>query len=188
MIRVAFCGASGTGKSTLADSVINKYNFLLNPVGSRSVSRSMGFAAPYDVDAAGQRDEFQRKLFEQKRDWEKSHDSFVSDRASFDNLVYATMHGARMKLEEIGEYVDAMHRYTHVVYCPVASFHRLGDDPARVKEIGYHHMFDLLLRALLAEYQTPCITLGHEDRAEHVERYLSGTSSVGTKFVGYIGG
>lgn len=51
-LRIAFCGASGTGKTTLAKAIQQKYGLELNPVGSRSVSKAMGFDSPYDVDKA----------------------------------------------------------------------------------------------------------------------------------------
>ena len=57
-MRIAFCGASGTGKSTLAKWIVENAAELkldgieLNPVGSRSVAKAMGFSSPYDVDKA----------------------------------------------------------------------------------------------------------------------------------------
>ena len=52
-MKVAFLGASGCGKTTLAKYVssdVLKVPF--NPIGSRSVAASMGFSNPYDVDRA----------------------------------------------------------------------------------------------------------------------------------------
>lgn len=58
-MRVAFAGASGTGKSTLAAFVAAEYGLPINPVSSRSVAKEMGFVdpvtgdgRPYDVDRA----------------------------------------------------------------------------------------------------------------------------------------
>ncbi len=51
-IRVGFTGASGTGKTTLAKAIAECFGVPLNPVGSRSVAKSMGFDNPYDVDKA----------------------------------------------------------------------------------------------------------------------------------------
>lgn len=173
-MRVGFCGASGTGKTRLMEHLVGKHGLPACPVGSRQVAKAMGFDNPYDVDRAGMRAAFQRRLFVEKRAWEEQNDEFASDRTAFDNLAYATMHGARMRLEEVGEYVDAMYRLTHVVYLPVVAFQRVGDDPARVQEAGYHHMFDMVLRALLAEYQIPHLRLGGpvDKRQERLDAYL----------------
>jgi len=51
-MRVAFCGASGTGKTTLAAYVSSTYGVPLNPVGSRSTATRLGFQSPYHVDKA----------------------------------------------------------------------------------------------------------------------------------------
>jgi hypothetical protein len=51
-MKIAFCGASGTGKTTLARYISEKYDLPMNPVGSRSTASLMGFKSPYDVDKA----------------------------------------------------------------------------------------------------------------------------------------
>lgn len=53
-MRVAICGASGTGKTTLAKAIAEEFGLPINPVGSRSVAKKMGFANPYDVDMASE--------------------------------------------------------------------------------------------------------------------------------------
>src|SRR5271165_1540913 len=91
-IRIGLAGASGTGKSFLANWLSDTYNLPFNPVGSRSVALAMGFASPYDVDKAGKRAEFQLRLVTEKLAWEAAHDSFVSDRTTMDNLAYSMLH------------------------------------------------------------------------------------------------
>ena len=51
-MKVAFCGASGTGKTTLARYVSELLSIPVTPVGSRSVALELGFTSPYDVDRA----------------------------------------------------------------------------------------------------------------------------------------
>jgi hypothetical protein len=51
-LRAAFCGASGTGKTTLAKMVMEEFGLELTPIGSRSVAKELGFKSPYDVDKA----------------------------------------------------------------------------------------------------------------------------------------
>lgn len=45
-MRVAFTGASGTGKSTLAQWLARELNLPTNPVDARSVAKDMGFVDP----------------------------------------------------------------------------------------------------------------------------------------------
>lgn len=159
--RVAFFGASGTGKTRIMNTIAAKYEIPIVPIGARSVAIEMGFASPYDADAAGKRLELQERVFHTKLQWELDHRSFVTDRTVFDNLVYATMHGCadRITLQEIDRYRDGMLRYTTVFFLPVAAFHHIGSDPMRIPNMGYHILFETLGRALLVRYQIPHIVL-----------------------------
>jgi predicted ATPase len=153
-IRIAFAGASGTGKSTLAMAVAEALKLPICPVGSREVSKSMGFESPYDVDKAGKRGEFQQALLHAKVEWEIRHDTgFVTDRTHFDNLAYTTMHSPELAndLAFLHDVNAAMHMYTHVVFCPISAFHDVGDDPARVADDAYHREYERVLWALFEE-------------------------------------
>lgn len=151
-MRIGFMGASGTGKSTLAAFIAEKYGLEVNPVGSRSVSKAMGFDSPYDVDKAGKRAEFQRRLVTEKVAWEDAHESFVVDRTTLDNLAYTMLHDIYAVDEALLESIAmGMQRYTHVIYCPVDAFCNPGNDAARVKDMTYHKLYDLTLRALYHE-------------------------------------
>jgi nicotinamide riboside kinase len=148
-MRIAIAGASGTGKTTLARAISEKYNIPLNPVGARSVALEMGFDNPYDVDKAGKRVEFQKRLFEAKRDWELAHHEFVTDRSYLDNLTYCTLHMAE-HLEEgaIDTFTAAMSRYDLIFWLPRGHIQRL-DDGIRKTNLEYHRMYEFILWQLL---------------------------------------
>lgn len=149
-MRIALTGASGTGKTTLAQHISEAHGLPINPVGSRSVSKAMGFDSPYDVDRAGKRAEFQRRLLIEKLEWESAHESFVADRTPLDNLAYTIMHDVNtIDAAMLDAAVHAMRRYDHVVYCPVRVFCNPGDDPARMTSTTYHKVYDAILRGLM---------------------------------------
>lgn len=152
-IRIAFAGASGTGKTTVAKRVAEALSLPINPVGSRSVALSMGYANPYDVDKAGRRAEFQRRLVTEKRAWEDSHESFVSDRTVMDNLCYTIMHDiSAVDNGLLQQVLEGMDRYTEIVLFPVGGFCNLGGDPNRVPDRTYHVIYEIILKGLLDEY------------------------------------
>jgi len=152
-MRVAFTGASGTGKTTLAEYAAKKHGLEFNPVGSRSVAKEMGFDSPYDVDKVGKRAEFQRRLIASKREWEASHESFVTDRTTFDNLAYLALHDVQaIDADLVAAAIDGLRRYTHIIYCPLNAFFAVGDDPMRVKAQDYHTIFDILLEGLFIRH------------------------------------
>ncbi len=179
-IRLAFCGSSGTGKSTLASRIAKHLGAPQNPVGSRSVSIAMGFASPYDVDAAGKRAEFQRRLIVDKIAWENDQETFVTDRTPLDNLLYTMLHDITAVDEEMVELVRrGLSRYTCIVYCPVRVFCRVGEDTARVKSPAYQAVFDAALVGLIATYAEPenVLTLASDDleeRVDMVRAYIGG--------------
>lgn len=149
-MRIAITGASGTGKTFLAEQLAKKYNLPLNPIGARSVALAMGFGNPYDVDRAGRRVEFQERLFLEKRAWEEQHDAFVTDRSYFDNLAYCALHmSTELKDDVVAEYTKAMEHYTHVLFCPKRVFQKL-DDGIRVTSSAYHELYEIVLGGLLA--------------------------------------
>ncbi len=148
--RIAFAGASGTGKTTLSEYLAETLNIPTNPVGSRSVAKTMGFESPYDVDKAGKRAEFQRRLVTEKRAWEDQHEDFVTDRTTLDNLAYTVFHDiSTIDAALLEEVVGGMSRYTHVIYCPVIVFCNPAGDPSRVADMTYHKLFDTMIEALV---------------------------------------
>lgn len=181
MHRIAFCGSSGTGKSTLATALAAWLKIPLNPIGSRSVAESMGFASPYDVDLAGMRGEFQRNLILQKIGWEFRHEEFVSDRTLIDNLAYTTMHDIASVTEDmVFSVFSGMTRYTHIIHCPVDVFCNPGGDPQRVQDLTYHQVFDAVLSGLLDRWMfkqvewkgrvTRLVVTGRAERIESVKK------------------
>jgi hypothetical protein len=149
-MRIAFTGPSGTGKTTLARAVSERYGIPLCPVGSRSVAEAMGLSNPYDVDRLGLRSEFQRRLLGEKASWEARHERFVTDRTQLDNLAYAALHCAKDVDASFYEACFmATTRYKAIVHCSLHGFQHLGGDPARVTNPIYHRLFESLLVTFL---------------------------------------
>lgn len=181
-IRLALCGASGTGKSTIATDIAKRFCLPICPTGSREIAKQMGFASPYDVDAAGKRAEFQQRLFSAKRDWENDHATFVTDRSYLDNLAYTCLHAPTLAKDTkfMSQVFDAMGRYTHLVFCPLGAFQDIGDDPARVSDAAYHRKYEDHLVKLLQGHgilgQLPPLlwltTSDHDERVARVERFV----------------
>jgi hypothetical protein len=149
-MRIAFCGASGTGKTTLAKWVADEFELPFNPIGSRSVAQTMGFDSPYDVDQAGKRAEFQWNLLQEKAAWEFVNEQFVSDRTTFDNLLYTALHDVYcIDDKTLAKAKEGMRRYTHIIYCPFAAFCNVDGDQDRVQDTVYHQIYDAALGGFL---------------------------------------
>ncbi len=182
-MRIAFAGSSGTGKTTLAEYIEDTFGLEYNPVGARTVSKLMGFESPYDVDKAGKRAEFQRRLVIEKCLWENTHDSFVTDRTTLDNIAYTMMHDVYSITDEILDHaLLGLKRYTHIVYCPVDLFCVVDGDSSRVKDKTYQKLYDATLRGLLEKFSdkepkiVPVSSL--EDRKRWLNRLIEDTGGV----------
>ena len=180
-IRAAFSGASATGKSTLARFVAEAYGLPINPIGARSVATAMGFESPYDVDKAGRRAEFQRRVVTEKMQWEAEHNGFVTDRTTLDNLTYMALHDVHSVTAEFWTTAElGMRQYTHVFFCPMSGVFNPGDDNARVKDRTYHELYELMLRELqqrAVDRGTRLIHVWEKDsnaRRDRVKRALDG--------------
>lgn len=174
-LRIGVSGSSGTGKTTLARYISDTFGLPLNPIGSRSTALEMGFESPYDVDRAGRREEFQRRLQSSKIAWETSHESFVTDRTTLDELVYTTFHD--VKTATSASYYDAaighMRRYDIVFYCPVDSFINLDGDPKRLDDLRYQRNFDRCLRGHLEALQIPWFYRMRSAKLQHREEQIA---------------
>ncbi len=171
-LRVAFAGPSGTGKTTLAKYIAERCSIPLNPVGARSVAAAMGFASPYDVDKAGKRAEFQRRLIDEKIAWETGRASFVTDRTPLDNIAYTAMHDVKaVSALLLSDAVRATRRYTHVIRCTMDGFFAPGDDPARITDPTYHKLYEALISGLLDEYVSGARLFTLDDTAREVRQY-----------------
>lgn len=186
-IRLAFAGASGTGKSTLAHYVATKYGIPMNPVGARSVAMAMGFSTVYQVDQAGKRREFQHRLLFEKLAWEEKHDDFVTDRTTLDNVVYSVLHAdgdldAALPRDEFEAAKMAIGRYsTGVVFCPIAAWQALDADPNRKSNPIYHAVYESLLEGLLYHERPLTVMLANtslDERKHVVDSLITGDRSL----------
>lgn len=158
--RIAFCGASGTGKTLLSDWIEKTYGLPINPVGARSVVAAMGLSSTYDPEVNGRRTEFQLRLIQEKIAWEAEHDTFVADRTTFDVLVNSMLHDAQQVTAQMFDLAcQGMSRYQYVIYCPVAVYINMDGDPARLDDLTYHRLFDATLWGILQKFRPPEVRL-----------------------------
>lgn len=152
-LRIAICGASGTGKSSIIAKINDDYNLPINPVGSRSVSKEMGYNSPYDVDKDGKRKEFQHRLMKSKIEWENNNSHFITDRTTIDVLSYTMIHDIyAVDRDFLNNAIRGYDRYTHVFFCPVSEFCNVGNDPARVHSGVYHEVYEAAMLGVLGSF------------------------------------
>lgn len=164
-LKIAFAGASGTGKTTLMNELIKQtqdvIKFDVCNVGSREVIKELGLENPYEVDLQGRRKEFQHLLFEKKKEWEDAHETFITDRTHIDNLVYSIMHDCVNTVDEsfMRKCFEQTQKYDIIILCKMDRFFHLGNDPLRVKSESYHRVYEEILISLLRSvWEDSCVS------------------------------
>jgi len=159
-MKIAFTGASGTGKTTLAKYVSETFDLPLNPVGCRSTLKEMGFADIPAMEAAGSRARFQERLSTRKFIWESDRTDFVTDRSGFDDLAYAMLecpldiqHDQIWRARRMLEDVDL------IFWCPISVYQKLDGDPNRKVSSRYHAAFEQLLETVLDQYWSKVVRI-----------------------------
>lgn len=169
-MKIALCGASGTGKTTLAKQLaeITKLPFDKHPHpngdGSyTSLTRALaweytGVDLPYEVDKAGMREAFQYEGGRRKFAWEAKmadkEGGFVTDRTHLDWLAYAILHDIDKSGSNEHYFNMCMERtrnYDVILFCTMERFHKVSNDPARKSSKLYHQLYEMVLGSLIAE-------------------------------------
>lgn len=91
-MKIAFTGASSTGKTTLVNHLLQdpefiKYNIPFVPTDARSILRKLGHRS-MDLMTKDEIKDFQLKYFEIKKEIEHNEESFITDRSFIDVASY----------------------------------------------------------------------------------------------------
>jgi len=87
-MRIAFAGAQGTGKTTVAKVLANELGVKLLPPISRLLLSEMGCSSISDMRSKNLEPDFQRKIVERRLLTHTSEKNYVADRSIFDAIGY----------------------------------------------------------------------------------------------------
>lgn len=159
--RIAFTGASGTGKTTLARYVEKTWGLPYEEYGGLSTARHValqmvGEPNPYKTLEAGRYHEFQWRVQETKREWEEAHKDigFITDRTHVDSLAYGCMHDP----DGIGSdepYFDATVAYTNdydIIFYLDPRYGLYLNDSIRKQARAYHLNYDIFIRGFISTH------------------------------------
>jgi hypothetical protein len=157
--KILLSGASGTGKTTVAKYLSEKYDVprmsFPGPNGEDwSAARYtawtiIGKPRPYDVP---DRSQFQLKLIKVMGDWIDEHKDtgYVSDRGDADQWAYSCLHGPDELRDNPAIFRDAISRSDQTLaVCYMSRFFHLGDDSARKEATAYHRATEALIECYL---------------------------------------
>ncbi|WP_434347629.1 ATP-binding protein [Myxococcus virescens] len=180
-MKIALTGASSTGKTTLADSLMKEPDFR-RQVDDFLTTNARGLLARMGHKSMDRmrRDEllkFQREYLAQKQQMEVGQERYLTDRSFIDVAAYWLRRDAiELGPEQREEVVDACRvaarRYDLHVYCPfgVVGF---KSDGYRSEDLRHHREIGEQIASFLSEWGIRFITLDTADHEERVARVLS---------------
>jgi energy-coupling factor transporter ATP-binding protein EcfA2 len=121
MLKIGFCGAHGTGKTTLAKHLSQILKLPLITGLMRSFWTNNGV---YDFEKLPPRIryEFQLLSLQKQIDEESKHQSFVTDRTAIDQIAYF-VESAQYSDQELNSYIQkcksSIDNYTHLFFVPI---------------------------------------------------------------------
>jgi nicotinamide riboside kinase len=180
-MKIALTGASSTGKTTLARSLMNESEFCRHvdaflTTNARGLLERMGHKH-MDLMRREELLQFQRDYLAQKQQMEEGRDRYLTDRSFVDVAAYWLRRDAiELGPEQQAEVVEvcrvAAQRYDLHVYCP---FGLVGfeSDGYRSENQQHHREIDAQIASFLSEWGVRFIKLDTIDHGERVARVLA---------------
>jgi predicted ATPase len=171
-MRVAFCGAGGTGKTTTMAALLNLTTLETVPSISRQVYAANKIAMEQDFDllTPPMKILIQDQIREGQWETFRTRDNIVSDRSPADHFAYY--------LNYCGDFIDygtlcrvrsltkkRLETFHYVFYFPLMTFPGQDDGMRKVME-GYRYRYDLILRGVLKDMEINYHTLRRAGTAE----------------------
>lgn len=157
-MKIALTGAGGTGKTTLAKYISEKWGVPYVGSVSREVFAELGIK---DEAAQAKMTEtdlltLQWAIYERRKQKLEKMPAFVTDRLALDNYVYALRRCGKALDEntrrqwEAGV-VEDLYAADLVLYCPAGLF-TTADDGMRQTDVAHQHLIDSAIYGMLCKH------------------------------------
>jgi predicted ATPase len=173
-LRIALCGAQGTGKSTLFRGLKARMTGL-EFIPEQATEIILEWDQIPQRMSAARKEEFQAEILRRTLALEAAHPAFLSDRCVVDNLAYALGLPCFKRLSERVACHMAARPYTHVFFVRKA-FPLVGDG-VRSEDVGYQEEIERRIEALLRQFGVPYLPVASADRQGRVDEVLAAIGS-----------
>jgi predicted ATPase len=156
-MKIAFTGAGGTGKTTMAKYVSETWGIPYVGSVAREVAADMGIENESAQAEMSEQAlfEYQHAIYLRRQAKIAKYPHFVTDRLALDNYVYALRRCGKALTEEVRkewqEGIEAdLYGMDLVFYCPAGMF-SLVDDGMRQTDVAHAHLIDNAIYGLLCK-------------------------------------
>ena len=158
-MKIAFVGATSTGKTTLAEKFVSTSGWAFPSVQTVDALRAMGLESHSQVKGLGAEGarRFQYELMEQRhRLFAEQARDMVTDRSAIDAWVYYCLDGmagdtAAGSKEFQERAAHLMDQFDMVMYLPFGAIPH-QEDPRRINNPYYHGVTDAIYRQFLSDH------------------------------------
>ena len=191
MPKVAFTGSSSTGKSAIANKLINDlrsskvFTDGLIAVDSRSLIRSSGHKS-MDIMSVQETRKFQLSYIEKKEASEKGATSYIVERSYTDVAAYWVVRDS-LGMEKSERHVliercrNLCKNYDLHIYCPFGLL-PFKSDGYRSESLEFHHMVDKQIKSFLNEWGLNFLTLSDVDLTKRAEMSINAIENLLSDF------
>lgn len=179
-MRIAFCGAGGTGKTTVANLLKDELGLTFAPSVVRSVMEEWKVTeATLHKLSANQRAQLQYEIYARKEQHDREHKKkVIFDRTLADHYAYNLIYAGGVDLtpqflRDIRDRaIEALKAYSVVIYAPIFEWD-IGHDGFRNTNEVNRRLVDSIIHDCLFRSSIEFVTLRDESPAKRVEHILS---------------
>ncbi len=157
-MKIAFTGAGGTGKTTLAKYISQKWGIPYVGSVSREVMKEMGIESEMAQQNMHEDVllELQRGIYERRKTKLASLNSYVTDRCALDNYIYGLRRcGAALTEDVRAEWekgaIEDLYAQDLVFHTPIGLFQTEADG-VRVTDASHQHLMDAAMYGFLCKH------------------------------------
>lgn len=157
-MKIAFTGAGGTGKTTLAKYLAEKWGVPYVGSVSREIMTELGVESEMAQERMTDNEllTLQQRIYERRKEKLASLDSYVTDRCALDNYIYGLRRCGAALTEEIRAAwekgaVEDLYAHDLVFHTPIGLFETVADG-VRVTDISHQHLMDAAMYGFLCKH------------------------------------
>jgi nicotinamide riboside kinase len=179
-MRIAVCGSAGTGKSTIASHIAERFRIPF--LSSRSITSSILKRDGYDYSEGLEVERFltidgrQDEILQRTLAREQENECFVTDRPVIDLAAYSIVQLHESDTRKISEVCDtcrrAVSRYTHVFHTKWG-VHPIEDNGIRTLNSWYQFIVHASIRAIIQEWGVQSVELESPETHQNVQKAVS---------------